>query len=478
MKERSAELAEFRQQAHELVDWMADYLRDVGSYPVRPPTRPGEVLSRLPQAPPLEGEPFDRIFADFREIVLPGMTHWQSPNFYAYFPANSSPPSILAEMLTATLGAQCMSWATSPAATEMEERMMQWLREMAGLPAGFTGVIQDTASTATLCSILSAREKKSAYAVNRLGFPPSTRFTCYASSEAHSSIEKAVKIAGLGSESLRKIPVDERFAMVPSALESAIVEDAAAGCTPLCVVAALGTTGSTAIDPLRAIGQICARHAVWLHVDAAYAGSATLLPEKRAMLEGVELADTYVFNPHKWLFTNFDCSAYFVKDVEALVRTFEILPEYLKTPETERVNNYRDWGLQLGRRFRALKLWFVVRTYGLRGLQERLRRHIDLAARQAERIRRAPDFEILAPVPLNVICFRYHPAGIEAPPLLNDLNARLLESVNSSGRAFLTHTKLNGAFAIRMVIGQSAVEEEHVLRTWDLIQSTAARIPR
>jgi aromatic-L-amino-acid decarboxylase len=369
-----------------------------------------------------------------------------------------------------------MSWATSPAATELEERMMEWLRDMAGLPKTFTGVIQDTASTATLCSILTAREKRSDFAVNRLGFAPSMRFTCYASSEAHSSIEKGVKVAGLGRDALRRIAVDERFAMIPAALERAITDDLSRGYTPLCVVAALGTTGSTAIDPLRPIGEICSRHAVWLHVDAAFAGSATILPEHRGMLDGIEHADTYVFNPHKWLFTNFDCSAYFVKDVEALVRTFEILPEYLKTPETEKVTNYRDWGLQMGRRFRALKLWFVIRTFGLRGLQERLRHHLDLAARQVERIRQDGEFEILAPVPLNAVCFRYHPAGIDHNALLNDLNARLLEAVNISGKAFLTHTKLNGAFAIRMVIGQTAVEDEHVARTWDLIRTTARRI--
>ena len=476
MTERERELEAFRTQAHALVDWMADYLRDIERYPVRAAVQPREIIGKLPASPPSDAESFERIFNDFREIILPGMTHWQSPNFYAYFPANSSPPSILAEMLTATLGAQCMSWATSPAATELEERMMEWLREMAGLPTSFTGVLQDTASTATLCSILTAREKKTGFAVNRLGFSPSMRFTCYASSEAHSSIEKAVKIAGLGKESLRAIAVDGDFAMIPDALDQAIREDLARGFTPLCAVAALGTTGSTAIDPLRPIGEICARHGLWLHVDAAFAGSAMILPEHRGMLDGVELADTYVFNPHKWLFTNFDCSAYFVKDVEALVRTFEILPEYLKTAEAGTVKNYRDWGIQLGRRFRALKLWFVIRTFGLRGLQEKLRHHLALAARQAERIRKDGRFEIMAPVPLNTICFRYHPAGVDDPTLLNSLNARLLEAVNSSGKAYLTHTKLRGLFTIRMVIGQTAVEEEHVLATWDLIRATAERL--
>jgi aromatic-L-amino-acid decarboxylase len=465
--------SEFRRHAHELVDWMADYLEHIDTYPVRSPAAPRSVIRQIPSLPPEEGEPFDSLFRDFKTVIMPGITHWQSPAFFGYFPANSSPPSVLAEMLTATLGTQCMSWITSPAATELEERMMEWLRAMTGLPTEFTGVIQDTASTATLCSILTAREVASKYAVNQMGFASSMRFTCYASTEAHSSIEKGVKIAGLGRESLRKIPVDHEFAMIPAALERAIEEDLKRGFTPLCVIAALGTTGSTAIDPLRSIGEICTHHSIWLHVDAAYAGSALILPEKRRMADGVELADSFVFNPHKWLFTNFDCSAYFVKDVEALVKTFEILPEYLRTSESERVNNYRDWGIQLGRRFRALKLWFVIRSYGIRGLQEKLRHHLALATAQAERIRTSLDFELLAPVPLNTICVRYHPAGIDSLEELNCLNGTLLERTNQTGEAFLTHTKLNGAFAIRMVIGQTEVQDSHVTATWKIIQETA-----
>jgi aromatic-L-amino-acid decarboxylase len=469
--------SDFRAHAHELVDWMADYLESVDSYPVRSPAAPRSVIRQIPAAPPEEGEPFEAVFRDFKAVVLPGMTHWQSPAFFGYFPANSSPPSILAEMVTATLGAQCMSWSTSPAATELEERMMEWLRAMTGLPPAFTGVIQDTASTSTLCALLTAREVASKYAVNQMGFAPSMRFTCYASSEAHSSVEKGVKIAGLGRESLRTIPVDKTFAMIPEELDRKIREDLGCGYTPLCAVAALGTTGSTAIDPLRAIGEICKRHGLWLHVDAAYAGSALILPEKRWMIDGIDLADSFVFNPHKWLLTNFDCSAYFVRDVEALVRTFEILPEYLKTTESERVNNYRDWGIQLGRRFRALKLWFVIRCYGTRGLQEKLRHHLALAAAQAERIRAHPDFELLAPVPLNALCFRYHPAGLNDEEELNRLNADLLERVNRTGKVFLTHTKLRGAYTIRMVIGQTEVQESHVAAAWDLLQNTARMLP-
>jgi aromatic-L-amino-acid/L-tryptophan decarboxylase len=470
------ELAQFRRHAHQLVDWMTDYLEQVGTYPVRSAVRPRETINQLPRHPPQSGEPFEQIFADFQQVILPGITHWQSPNFYAYFPANNSPASILAEMLTATMGAQCMSWSTSPAATELEERMMEWLREMTGLPTDFTGVIQDTASTSTLCSMLTAREYRTGFAVNQMGFAPDQRFTTYASIEAHSSVEKAIKIAGLGKDCLRKIDVDNAFAMVPEMLELAIRQDLDRGYTPLAVIAATGTTGSTAIDPLRPIGELCRKYNIWMHVDAAFAGSALLLPEQRWMIDGVEYADSFVFNPHKWLLTNFDCSAYFVKNVEALVRTFEILPEYLKTNESERVNNYRDWGVAMGRRFRALKLWFVIRTYGVSGLQETLRRHITIAQAQAERIRQHPSFELLAPVPLNTVCFRCHPAGVNDLDTLNRVNTNLLESLNRSGAMFLTHTKLNGAFSIRMVIGQTRVTEENVLASWDLIRKHAANI--
>jgi aromatic-L-amino-acid decarboxylase len=471
----------FRRHAHELVDWMADYLEQVERYPVRPPVAPREIIDRLPLHPPEHPEEFRRIFDDFRGIILPGMTHWQHPSFFGYFPANSSPPSILAEMLTATMGAQCMSWVTSPAATELEERMMEWLREMIGLPADFTGVIHDTASTATLCAILTARERRTGFCINSDGFSSGQRFTVYCSTETHSSIEKAVRIAGLGRTSLRKLPVDGHFALVPYELQRAIERDLADGLTPLCAVATVGTTGSTAIDPLRVMGEICRRHGMWLHVDAAYAGTALLLPEMRWMVEGIGLADSFVFNPHKWMFTNFDCSAYFVKDPEALVKTFEILPEYLKTSERNRVNNYRDWGIQLGRRFRALKLWFVIRSFGIRGLQERVRAHLALARSFAGSVEAEPDFELLAPVPLSTVCFRYHPPGYDDDEVLNSVNEALLEDLNRSGRLFVTHTKLDGRYALRFVASQTSVAQRHVDAAWDLIRTTArspTRLPR
>jgi aromatic-L-amino-acid decarboxylase len=464
---------EFRAHAHEMVDWMADYLDQVERLPVKPEIAPHTVLKQLPADPPDEGEPFDALFRDFREIILPGMTHWQHPSFFAYFPANASPPSILAEMLMATLGAQCMSWATSPAATELEERMMQWLRSMIGLPPAFTGVIQDTATTSTLCALLTARERRSGFRINQRGFSSEARYTVYCSSEAHSSIEKGVKIAGFGKEYLRKIPVGEDFSIIPSALADAVTRDLRLGYTPLCVVAALGTTGSTALDPIRPLAAICKKHDLWLHVDAAFAGTAMIVPEFRWIADGVEEADSFVFNPHKWLFTNFDCSAYFVRDEESLIRTFEILPEYLKTTEAERVHNYRDWGIQLGRRFRALKLWFVIRTYGVEELRRMVRNHVALAQQLAETIRAAPDFELLAPAPLNLLCFRYAPRTITDPAERDALNARLLDSLNRSGHLFLSHTRLDGKYTLRLVIGQTNVQQRHVDDAWARIVATA-----
>ena len=465
---------EFRRHAHELVDWMADYLEHVESHPVKPATKPGEIVRQLQEHPPLRGETFAAMFEDFRNIIVPGMTHWQHPSFFAYFPANTSPPSILAEMLTATLGAQCMSWATSPAATELEERMMEWLRDMIGLPVGFTGVIQDTASTATLCSILTAREAKSGYDINRHGFEATGhRFTVYCSTEAHSSIEKAVKIAGIGrdhcarSRSTPGTPWYRRrwrrqsaWTSMPAKLPSASSRRSARP----------ARRPSTRSGPS---ATICRDHGIWLHVDAALAGTALVLPEFRWMIDGIEAVDSFVFNPHKWMFTNFDCSAYFVKDPGALVRTFEILPEYLKTPEGDRVNNYRDWGIQLGRRFRALKLWFVIRSFGVAGIQEKVRRHLELTQELVRKIKAAGDFEILAPAPLNTICFRYRPLHITDEDELDRLNDELMQRLNATGKIFLTHTKLNGRLALRFVIAQTNVEERHVREGWEMIQRMA-----
>ncbi|HET6527899.1 MAG TPA: aminotransferase class I/II-fold pyridoxal phosphate-dependent enzyme [Balneolaceae bacterium] len=467
---------EFRKQAHELVDWMADYFEEVENYPVSPNINPGEILAQLPGSAPEESEAFEAMFDDFKEIIMPGITHWQSPYFMGYFPANSSYPSVLGEMLTATLGAQCMSWLTSPAATELEERVMEWLRQLIDLPDSFTGVIQSTASTSTLCALLMAREKVSDFLINEQGFSGDHKFKIYCSSETHSSIEKDVKIAGFGRQNLCKVAVDEHFAMKPEALEKAIRDDLEKGHQPAAVVATIGTTGSTAVDPLKVIAEICTKYDVFLHVDAAYSGTALALPEMRWMSEGVELADSFVFNPHKWMFTNFDCSAFYMKDESLLVRTFEILPEYLKTAEDERVKNYRDWGIPLGRRFRALKLWFVLRNFGVKGLREKLRYHISLAQNLKQKIKQHEDFELLAPAPLNLLCFRYHPGHISDEQKLNEWNEKLLAQIQQSGKLFLTHTKLTGKFTIRMVIGNTRVEQRHVDAAWKLIQSEAQKL--
>ena len=467
--------SDFRRHAHQLVDWMADYLDSVETLPVRAKTRPGAIESQLPDGPPSEGEAMDVIFQDFRSVVLPGMTHWQHPSFFAYFPANSSPPSVLAEMLTATLAAQCMSWETSPAATELEGRMLDWLRQMIGLPEGFVGSIQDTASSATLCAVLVARERATEFAVNESGLSGRPPLTVYCSTEAHSSVEKAVKVAGFGRSQLTAIAVDADGAMIPTALEQAIVRDVQEDRQPVCVVATVGTTGASGFDPLRAIGEICHRHRVWLHVDAAWAGSALVLPEARWMIDGVERADSFVFNPHKWLFTNFDCSAFYVQDPAALVQTFEILPEFLKTRQDSSVTNYRDWGIPLGRRFRALKLWFVIRSYGVVGLQRLIRSHVRMAQKLAAAIDEAPDFELLRAPRLSLLCFRYRPAGV-AEASLDELNERLIHALNDGGDVYLSHTRLDGVYALRFVVGQTNTTERHVTQAWESIQDVARRL--
>ncbi|MHA2244228.1 MAG: pyridoxal phosphate-dependent decarboxylase family protein [Candidatus Hodarchaeales archaeon] len=469
------DLDDFRNYAHRIVDWMADYLETVEKFPVKSQVKPGEIINKLPLEAPITGEDFENIFTDFEEIIIPGITHWQSPNFFAYFPANSSQVSILAEMLMTTLGAQCMSWVTSPAATELEERVMEWLRDMIGLPKDFSGVIQDTASTSTICSLLTAREKLTNYEINSKGMNDKGILTTYCSIETHSSIEKAVKIIGTGKENLRKIPVDENYALKTEALKEAIESDISNNMKPMAVVATIGTTGSTAIDPLKQIGEICSKYKIWLHVDAALAGTALLLPEYHKMIEGIEYADTFVFNPHKWMFTNFDCSAYFIKDPEALVHTFEIFPEYLKT-KAEGVKNFRDWGLQLGRRFRALKLWFVIRYFGIEGLQQKIRFHINLADSLRQKIELSPNFELLAPVPLNTICFRYNPPTIDEKEELNRVNEELLHQLNSTGKLYMTHTKLDGKYTLRLVTGQTTVQERHVNQAWELIQEEAQKL--
>ena len=466
---------EFRKNAHELVEWMALYMENVESFPVKSQLKPGEIFNRIPGKPPRKSESFSNFIRDLDEIIMPGITHWQSPDFFAYFPANTSPPSILAEMIIATLGAQCMNWETSPAAAELEEKMMLWLRDMIGLPPNFEGVIQDTASTATLAAILTAREKTTAFSSNNEGLYTGRVLRVYCSEQAHSSIEKGVRISGIGKRNLVKIPVSEDFSMDPEKLKEAIEADKKNGFLPCCVIATIGTTGTTAVDPLKPIGEICNKNHIWLHVDAAMAGTALILPEFQWMFDGKEHIDSFLFNPHKWMFTNFDCTAFFTKDAESLIRTFEILPEYLKTRTRGQVNDYRDWGIPLGRRFRALKLWSVIRSFGTEGLQEKVRQHIQFAANLKGMILKETDFEILAPVVINVVCFRYAPAGCDEKQI-NILNEKLNHLLNDSGKIYLSHTVINGKYTLRMVTGQTNVTLSHVEKAWALILQTARRL--
>jgi aromatic-L-amino-acid/L-tryptophan decarboxylase len=467
---------DFRRHAHDMVDWMANYLETVSERPVRAQVQPGDITAQLPVAAPDAGEDMSDIMADFEKIVVPGITNWQHPKFFAYFPSNSSPPSVLAEMLVTTMGAQCMLWQTSPAATEMETRMMEWLAKMLGLGDGFEGVIQDSASSATLVAILVGREKATDWAANEQGLKAVQPLAVYASAEAHSSIEKDVMVAGLGRQALRKIAVDENLSLVPSDLEAAIEADIAAGIKPAVVVACLGTTGTGAVDPLRAIGEICRRHDIYLHVDAAWAGTALLLEEQRAMIDGIEHADSFVFNPHKWMFTNFDCSAHFIRDSEALVKTLSILPAYLQSRETGSVIDYRDWSVPLGRRFRALKLWFVIRSMGVDGMKAILRNQISWAEDLEATIATEPDAELLVPRSLTLLTFRWKPEGMTNEAALDAFNEKLVHAVNDDGRLYLTQTHTKGHYAIRFVIGQTNTTRDDVMSAWADLKEIAAGI--
>ncbi len=467
--------AEFRQHGHELIDWIADYYERIESLPVLSQVEPGEIRAALPPHPPEQGESFTEMMKDVEQIIMPGITHWQSPNFYAFFPSNTSGPGILGELLSAGLGVQGMLWLTSPACTELETHMMDWLVEMLGLPERFKssssggGVIQDTASNAALCALLAARERATGYSSNEWGINDA-RLRAYTSTQAHSSLAKAMGIIGLGRQNMHTVETDETFAMRPDALAKQLAAARADGLLPFFVCATVGTTSSLAIDPVREIAEICREHNVWLHVDAAMAGTAALCPEFRSIHDGLELADSYAFNPHKWMFTNFDCNCFFVADRAALIRTLSILPVYLRNQATESgaVIDYRDWHVQLGRRFRALKLWFVIRHYGIEGLRYHVRRHVELAQQFAGWVEAAADFELAAPPSLNLICFRHHGG--------DELNQTLLDRLNQSGKLYLTHTVLDGRYTLRLCIGQSHTEARHVEQAWKLIQETAAAL--
>jgi aromatic-L-amino-acid decarboxylase len=463
---------EFRRQGHAVVDWIADYMARVESFPVLSRVQPGEIRSQLQPSAPQQGEAFDRILADVERIILPGITHWQSPNFFAYFPANASGPGILGDLLSSGFGVQGMLWSTSPACTELETHVLDWLVPALGLPHKFLssstggGVIQDTASSASLCALLAARERATHFASNRRGCDG--KLVAYCSSQTHSSVDKATKIAGIGTDNLRLIDVDQNFAMRSDVLARQIEVDKKSGLIPCFVCATVGTTSSCAIDPVREIARICQGHNLWLHVDAAMSGTAALCPEFRFIHDGVEFADSYTFNPHKWMFTNFDCNCFYVANRKHLIQTLSILPEYLRNKATESgaVIDYRDWHIQLGRRFRSLKLWFVIRHYGIEGLQHHIREHVRLAQQLVEWVRSDSRFELAAPAKLNLVCFRLR-SGDQA-------NQTLMDRLNASGDLYLTHTKLDGKLTLRLCVGQTNTEARHVERAWQRIQQETA----
>ena len=470
---------EFRRCGHAVIERIARYMEEIEHYPVLSQVDPGWVRERLPQDAPEHGEPFAHVLRDIDEFVVPGLTHWQSPNFFAYFPANASGPAILGDLLSSGFGVQGMLWATSPACTELETHVLDWLVDLLGLPSRFRsttrggGVIQDTASSSTLAALLAARERVSAGAVNEYGVGSGpapgggSRMTVYTSRHAHSSIEKAAKIAGLGRDNLRLVDVDAGHAMRVDALETAIAADRAAGATPVMVCATVGTTSSGAVDPVRAIGEVCRREGIWLHVDAAHAGSATICPEHRGLVDGVEHADSYTFNPHKWLLTNFDCNCFWVADRAALIDALSVLPEYLRNRASDsgEVIDYRDWHVPLGRRFRALKLWFVIRHYGAEGLRAHVRRSVELAEWFAAQVEASEEFELAAPVSVGLVCFRHR--GGDA------FNQALMDGLNRSGALYLTHTKLDDRLVLRVAIGVPSTRRDHVESAWARIVETA-----
>jgi len=468
--------SEFRRLGHAAIDWVADYYERVESLPVLSRVRPGDIRAALPSGPPERGEPFEAVLKDLSELILPGITHWQSPNFFAYFPANASGPAILGDLISSGFGVQGMLWSTSPACTELETHVLDWMAEMLDLPQCFRstgsggGAIQDSASSAALCALIAARERATGLASNERGCDG--RLTAYTSSQAHSSIEKGVKVAGIGRANLRMIDVDNALAMRPEQLARQIDEDRRTGRVPFFVAATIGTTSSNGMDPIRAVGRICRDQGLWLHVDGAMAGTAALCPEFRHLQDGLDLADSYCFNPHKWMFTNFDCDCFYVADRKSLIQALSILPEYLRNQATESgaVIDYRDWQIPLGRRFRALKLWFVIRHYGAEGLRHHVRRHVALAREFARWVQTAPRFELAVDPPLNLVCFR-HRGG-------DELNQALMDRLNGSGDLFLTHTRIQDRLTLRMCIGQTQTERRHVKRAWRRICEVAGELDK
>lgn len=459
---------EFKEIGYKLIDWSTNYFENIEKYPVLPKIRPGDIKSKLPNDPPKIGEQFDQIIFDLDEIILPGITHWQHPNFMAYFASTASGPGILADIVSSTLNSNGMVWKSCPALTELEQTVLIWYRKMLNLPDAFTGIIYDTASVSSLHGIAAARESLNLEIRNK-GMSRMPKLRLYCSEQAHSSIEKAAITLGIGLDGVKKIPVDSDFKMIPSELEKAIENDKKNGIVPFCVVATIGTTSTTSVDPVDEIAELCCKHNLWLHVDAAYAGVTAMLPEMSKYFKGIEKADSIVTNPHKWLFVPIDLSVFYTKKPEILKQAFSLVPEYLKSDEDSLVENLMDYGIQLGRRFRALKLWFVIRYFGIEGLRERIREHIRLAQEFAKWIDENPNFERLAPTPFSTVCFRSIPKGMNEKEL-NEFNEKLINEINSSGKLFLTHTKLNNKFTLRLVVSGIRQEERHVKLAWELIQ--------
>ena len=465
-------------QGRAILDWIAEYLDHPERFPVLSHARPGEIRASLPPEPPRSAEPMADIVRDFETTIVPGITHWNHPAFFGYFATSSSVPGILAEMLIATLDVKAMLWKTSPAATELEQLVTDWLRQMLGLDEGWFGLTTDTASISSMLALAAAREAKPELAIRERGMAGRNdlpRLRVYASAHAHSSIDKAALALGFGLENVVHVEADEEFRMKPDALAAAIAADRAAGFLPLACVATVGTTSTSSIDPVPLIAEICQREGMWLHVDGAYGGMLAIVPEYRHILAGVDEADSLVVNPHKWLFTPFDCSVFFVKRPDVLKRAFSLVPEYLVTREQDEVVNFMDYGVQLGRRFRALKLWMVIRAFGVDGLIARLREHRALARELASWIEESGDWELLAPVPFALVCFRYAPRGISEPEL-NRLNERIMHEVNAGGDAFLSHTKLGDRFTLRVSIGNIRTEERHVRVLWNRLREAAAML--
>ena len=459
---------DFRRFGHEIVDWIADYFERIEGLPVLSQVEPGWLKGELPATAPDAGEDFAEVLKDIDRLVLPAVTHWNHPNFHGLFSTSSSSVGIFGDMLASAFDMKAMLWRTSPVSTELEDVTLDWLRQMLGLPNEFEGIIYDTASVSTMHAIAAARERAGVN-VRELGMSGRTDLPLlrvYCSEHIHSSIDKSCITLGLGTRSLGKIACNERFEMIPEAFAEAVEEDIEAGHFPICAIPTIGTTSSSSVDPVDAIADICEKHGIWLHVDAAYAGSAAILPEMREHFKGWERADSIVMNPHKWLFTPFDLSVLYCKDTGTLKQAFSLVPEYLKTSDASEVKNGMDYGIQLGRRFRSIKFWFVLRYFGREGLMARIREHCRLARLFASWVEESPDFELLAPVPFALVCFRANPTGIADPDALNE---RMMNEINASGEAYLSHTKLNGMFTLRLSVGSIRVEERHIQKVWNLL---------